>query len=147
MIILINKVNKMNLFLDCEFNGFGGELISMALVDGEGHFFYEVLTCTHPEPWVAENVIPKLVKTPISLIEFQNKLALFLNEYLKIHVVADWAEDLSLFTHSLIISEGRAIRTPPLTMELWTGEMCFSSEIPHNALSDARVLADSYRLQ
>lgn len=40
---------------------------------------------------------------------------------LKIHVVADWAEDLSLFTRSLIISEGRAIRTPPLTMELWTG--------------------------
>ncbi len=37
----------MNLFLDCEFNGFGGELISMALVDEHGLFFYEVLECPH----------------------------------------------------------------------------------------------------
>lgn len=137
----------MNLFLDCEFNGLGGELISMALVDEDGHSFYEVLTCTHPIPWVVKNVIPKLAQAPIFLTEFKNKLCLFLNEYTEIHVIADWAEDLSLFTRSLIISEGRAIRTPPLTMELWTGEMCFSSEIPHNALSDARVLADSYTLQ
>ena len=137
----------MKLFLDCEFNGFGGELISMALVDEEGHSFYEVLDCPQPVAWVAENVMPILAQAPISLTEFQNKLSLFLNEYDEIHVIADWAEDLSLFTRSLIISEGRAIRTPPLTMELWTGEMCFSSEIPHNALSDAIVLADSYTLQ
>ena len=137
----------MKLFLDCEFNGFGGELISMALVDEEGHSFYEVLSCLDPVPWVAENVMPILAQEPVSFTEFQNKLGLFLNAYDAIHVIADWAEDLSLFTRSLIISEGRAIRTPPLTMELWTGEMCFSSEIPHNALSDARVLADSYTLQ
>ena len=93
----------MNLFLDCEFNGLGGELISMALVDEDGHSFYEVLTCTHPIPWVAKNVIPKLAQAPIFLTEFKNKLCLFLNEYTEIHVIADWAEDLSLFMHSLII--------------------------------------------
>lgn len=32
----------MKLFLDCEFNGFGGELISMALVDENERYFYEV---------------------------------------------------------------------------------------------------------
>lgn len=26
----------MKLWIDCEFNGFGGELISMALIDEEG---------------------------------------------------------------------------------------------------------------
>ena len=41
---VINTVTvNMKLFLDCEFNGFGGELISMALVDENERYFYEVL--------------------------------------------------------------------------------------------------------
>lgn len=137
----------MNLFLDCEFNGFGGELISMALVDEEGHYFYEVLDCPQPVAWVAEHVMPLLAQAPISFTEFQNKLSSFLNEYDAIHVVADWAEDLSLFTRGLLLGAGRAIHTPPLTLELWTGKMRFPSQVPHNALSDAEALADSYLLQ
>ncbi|MCJ0829545.1 hypothetical protein MN869_13940 [Acinetobacter sp. NIPH1876] len=137
----------MNLFLDCEFNGFGGELISLALVDEEGHSFYEVLDCPQPLAWVAENVMPLLAQAPISLTEFQNKLSLFLNEYDAIHVIADWVEDLSLFTRSLVLEAGRAMVTPPLTLELWTGKMGFPSQVPHHALSDAEALADSYRLQ
>ena len=137
----------MKLFLDCEFNAFGGELISMALVDEEGHYFYEVLDCPQPVAWVAENVMPILAQAPISLTEFQNKLSLFLNEYDEIHVIADWAEDLSLFTRSLVLGAGRAMRIPPLTLELWMGTIRFPSQVPHNALSDAGALADSYMLQ
>lgn len=140
-------LSPMNLFLDCEFNGFGGELISLALVDEEGRSFYEVLDCPQPLAWVAENVMPILAQAPISLTEFQNKLSLFLNEYDAIHVIADWAEDLSLFTRSLVLGAGRAMATPPLTLELWTGKMRFPSQVPHHALSDAEALADSYRLQ
>lgn len=33
----------MNIFIDCEFNGFGGQLMSMALVAEDGREFYEVL--------------------------------------------------------------------------------------------------------
>ena len=140
-------LSPMNLFLDCEFNGFGGELISMALVDEEGHYFYEVLDCPQPVAWVAENVIPILAQASISYTEFQNRLSLFLNEYDEIHVIADWVDDLSLFTHSLVLGAGRARRIPPLTLELWTGNTQFIPEIPHNSLSDAGALADSYMLQ
>ena len=49
----------MKLFLDCEFNGFGGELISMALVDENERYFYEVLPCINPTAWVLDNVIKK----------------------------------------------------------------------------------------
>ena len=70
----------MNLFLDCEFNGFGGELISMALVDEEGHYFYEVLDCPQPVAWVAEHVMPLLAQAPISFTEFQNKLSSFFDK-------------------------------------------------------------------
>lgn len=59
----------MKLFLDCEFNGFGGELISMALVDEQGKYFYEVLPCPQPIPWVQENVMPKLNQAAISPAE------------------------------------------------------------------------------
>lgn len=42
----------MRLYLDTEFNGFGGSLISAALVSTGGHEWYEVLPCSHPNAWV-----------------------------------------------------------------------------------------------
>lgn len=33
----------MKLFIDCEFNEFGGDLLSMAIVSENGDEFYEVL--------------------------------------------------------------------------------------------------------
>ena len=43
---------KINLFLDCEFNGFNGELISMALVSEHGDEFYEA--CDKVAEWYEE---------------------------------------------------------------------------------------------
>ena len=48
----------MHFFIDCEWNGSGGELISMALTAADGREFYRALECPNPEPWVARNVIP-----------------------------------------------------------------------------------------
>ena len=79
----------MKLFLDCEFNGFGGELISMALVDENEKYFYEVLPCMNPTSWVFNNVIPILNKQAIDLKEFKKNLFNFLNHYETIHIVAD----------------------------------------------------------
>lgn len=51
----------MNLYIDCEFNGFGGQLISMALVAEDGTEFYEVVPLLEEvTPWVAEHVMPVL---------------------------------------------------------------------------------------
>lgn len=44
----------MRFFIDCEFNEFRGELISMALVAEDGREFYEVLPCPNPGAWVAQ---------------------------------------------------------------------------------------------
>ena len=54
----------MRLWIDTEYNGFRGALISMALVDEEGREWYEVLKCRSPSPWVAKHVMPKLHKQP-----------------------------------------------------------------------------------
>ena len=138
----------MKLFLDCEFNGFGGELISMALVDENEKYFYEVLPCMNPTSWVFNNVIPILNKQTIDLKEFKENLFNFLNHYETIHIVADWPEDFSLFLTTLMLQQGVCMTTPKLTMELWESDtnLTIDSEIPHNALQDAFALKRRYFL-
>ena len=126
----------MKLFLDCEFNGFGGELISMALVDENECYFYEVLPCDAPIAWVAEHVIPILNQPALSLQQFQSQLRNFLFHYDSVHIIADWPEDLSLFLNSLIMGFGSS------TLELYNKqhELNVPSAQPHNALQDALAL-------
>tara|TARA_R110000868_G_scaffold376148_7_gene640966 strand:+ start:1892 stop:2311 length:420 start_codon:yes stop_codon:yes gene_type:complete len=131
----------MNLYLDCEFNGFGGDLISMALVAENGIEWYEVLNCHYPNKWVADNVMPKLNKNPIVHRDFKGSLCDFLEQFDRIHVIADWPEDISHFCNTLIIKSGLRMRTPPLTIEIVRVElMPNNSQNPHNALEDARGL-------
>ena len=139
----------MRLFLDCEFNGFGGELISLALVDENNQSFYEVLACQNPTPWVVEHVIPILNQAPISLERFQKQLQNFLNQYDAIEIIADWPEDFALFSRCLIVSAGRCLSLPPLKMQLWMQESNakVASQQPHNALADAQALKLSYTIQ
>lgn len=126
----------MRLFLDCEFNGFKGQLISMALVSDEGHEWYEVLPCTNPVEWVAENVMPILFKPSTLPLMFAASLKTFLAQFPTIHIVADWPEDIQHFCAALITGPGTRIDTPPLTLEVLRIDSV--SEIPHNALHDAR---------
>ncbi len=131
----------MRLFLDCEFNGFGGGLISMALVAEDGREWYEVVPCEQPEAWVVRNVIPILGKEPVSIDVMQRSLFLWLARFESIHIVADWPEDIAHFCSALITSPGRRISTPPLTMEVL--KIDSQSTMPHNALHDARALREA----
>lgn len=126
------------IFIDCEFNEFGGELISMALAAENGEEFYEVLPCDSPKPWVKEHVMPILGKEPISINEFQGQLKEFLNRFRHVHIVADWPEDIAFFCKALITGPGMRLNTPPLTMEVVRVDA--ESMLPHNALADAQGL-------
>ncbi len=129
----------MNIFIDCEFNDFKGELISMALVDIEGNEWYESLGCTSPSKWVFENVMPVIGKKSISIEEMQSSLHEFLSHYKAVHIVADWPEDISHFCETLITKPGYRIDTPPLSMEI-RRDLDSVSNLPHNALEDARAI-------
>jgi hypothetical protein len=132
----------MNLYIDCEFNGFGGQLISMALVAEDGNEFYEVLECYNPVPWVAENVMPFLNRDSVSSTMFKKRLAHFLNQYDELHIIADWPDDIKHFCQSLITGPGTMFSTPPrITMEI-NRKINGISRIPHNALEDARANAE-----
>ncbi len=139
------QAEPMRIWVDCEFNEHAGrhELISMALVADDGREWYEVLPCAWPGSWVAENVMPKLGKVPISHEAFAESLREFLAPYKVVHVIADWPSDIALFCDALIVSAGCRIDTPLLTLEVirLDGE----SADPHNALADARGIRDVHR--
>jgi len=109
-------------FIDTEFNGFCGRLISMAIVSEDlKDEFYEVLySDTYDDgrgidPWVVNNVLPVLNKDSISVSEFQSKLSKFLcnnSEMDEITIIADWPEDITHLTKMMITSPGQMIKSP-----------------------------------
>lgn len=128
----------MKLFIDGEWNSYGGDLISLALVPDIGENFYEVLGCNDPDPWVAENVMPKLQKEPITTTLMQMKLADYLAQFESVHIIADWPEDVMWFCKVLVTGPGTRIDTPPLSFEILRVDTV--SKNPHNALADAEAL-------
>jgi len=137
-----------NIFIDCEFNEFGGDLISMALVADDGQEFYEVLELENDEyygSWVYFNVVPWLNKEPVPTQEFQAKLRQFINQWEEVHIIADWPDDIKYFCMSLITGPGMCINTPlELTMQIDRELNTVASTIPHNALEDARAIKRSW---
>lgn len=137
----------MTLYLDTEFNGHGGELISIALVnvmagriDDE---FYEVVAFPDPEvqhPWVKANVLPKLNQAPVGREVTRKRLFKFLVRNPGL-IYADWPAD---FEHLLGLLYKDQDPSRAFTIEL---NMCLrntqgvQSTEPHNALADARALA------
>lgn len=144
----------MRYFLDCEYNGFGGGLISLALVPEDGgEEFYAVVTCPEPlHEWVQRNVQPYLDHVPVGLqhppqdpIEVASHLSSWLSGFPDVEVVADWPEDIALFCRLLMTGPGQMVAVPSLTFRLWKlpgFSTARNSAVPHNALHDARSLRD-----
>lgn len=137
----------MKLFLDTEFNGFGGKLISMALVpedNSKPEFYKELAIADQLHPWVKENVVPHLILPPVSHRDFQQALANYLWEVGDCTIIADWPEDIKFFCDSLITGPGMMVNMiHNIKFELDFG-INYSSNVPHNALYDARAIRDTY---
>lgn len=133
----------MRYFLDCEFNGFDGPLIAIALVpevDGLGPF-YAVLPCHRPQRWVAEHVMPKLGAPAQSRADVVAGLAAYLAGDPEPVLVADWPEDIA-HAAALLVFKGRRM-LPQARFELVNlpgFDTASMSALPHNALADARAL-------
>ena len=144
----------MRYFLDTEFNGFGGGLISLALVPeyGDQEFYAVVPLDEAPVPWVAQHVLPYLgavppgmTADPIPRGEAARELALYLNGDEEPVIVADWPDDIAYFCKLLMTGPGQMVTTGTLRF-LFLDNTGFStaenSRVPHNALHDARALRD-----
>lgn len=133
----------MRYFLDCEFNGFDGPLIAIALVPeiaGHGEF-YAVLPCHRPTRWVAEHVVPRLGAAPRSRADVFAALSAYLLADPAPLVLADWPEDIA-HAAALLAHQGRRA-VPHVRFDLVNlpgFDTASVSALPHNALADARAL-------
>lgn len=138
------KTNQ-TLFIDCEFNGFGGALISMALAASDGHNWYGILPLPAVlDPWVAQHVIPVLDTRSADIIastpaQFRSSLYAYLGRYDNPTIIADWPSDLVHF-HLQLLGESHALTFPYPCATVLDLSLDARGKIPHNALSDSIAL-------
>ena len=146
----------MRYFLDTEFNGFGGTLISVALVPehGDQEFYVTLPLPEEIEPWVEKHVVPYLRHVPpgidleLNRVDAADHVAAYLEGDSDPVIIADWPEDLSHFCALLVTGPGRMAGVDfGLRLELINAagfSAAANSRVPHNALHDARALRDFY---
>jgi hypothetical protein len=134
----------VDLYLDTEFNGHGGELISLGMVSPCGRIWYAA-KCLDTDggvydPWVQEHVIPVLGTRLLLPGIFKKAFLDFIEEFDNPTIICDWHADAA---HFLSLLEGpdygssldyacniTILKTPPAPK----GPV---SRTPHNALADA----------
>ena len=143
----------MRYFLDTEYNGWGGQLLSLALVPDHGEELYLTLDWDGAlEEWVERNVAPYLDSVPQALIsprtsraDAARAIAHYLAGDADPLIVADWPEDIAYFSALLVTGPGVMAEVPRLRFEfaaLSGFSTAANSRVPHNALHDARALRD-----
>lgn len=145
----------MKLYLDCEFNGHGGELISMALIGREPRMrgepwrecqWYEArgfIEGTPVDSWVAEHVLPKVGTRPLLREQFRMSFHEFIRRLDNPEIICDFHIDAAHFSQMLSGPDYQSsldfayritvLKTPP-------GQPV--SKNPHNALADAIALME-----
>ena len=136
----------MRYFLDAQFNGFGGGLISIALVpEDQSTAFYAALHCDAPTQWVRDHVLPVLNTDPPPRCEVTTRLAAYLDGDSQPIVIADWPEDIAHLLLLMVTGAGARMPTPTIVFKLLDLPMFDSTDLsrtPHNALSDASAMKD-----
>jgi hypothetical protein len=148
----------MRYYLDCEFNGYQGGLISMALVRDDGPELYLAWPRNDCIPWVEANVVPIVEcrgASPhmVRLSSWGGMIETFLRGDSLPTVIADWPDDIRYFCECLITSPGEMIDIPTDRAAAPYNRViqfvveridAYPTDLPgavqHNALWDARAL-------
>lgn len=140
----------MNYYLDTEFNGIGGRLISLALVREDGHSIYVVgnHNFLNVDKWVVDNVVSVLGRAPCTVLSgrkagFGRRIDSFLSGDDNPVVHVDWPDDIKYFCESVITGPGEMIDVPALSFVLHRIDSYptdLDGAIQHNAWWDAMAL-------
>jgi hypothetical protein len=144
----------MRYYIDTEFDGFRGPLISMALIREDGRSLYFIIegaedACT--DPWVIDNVLPILKDSPEPpWVLDDQRAAEAIYEFIRLDrdndilFVADWPDDIAHLCRLLHFAPGEMIRTPPVVrfevrrVDAWPCELPGLTQ--HCAWADAVAL-------
>ncbi|MCL6679603.1 3'-5' exoribonuclease [Sphingomonas sp. RG327] len=146
----------MRYFLDTEYNGNCGALLSLALVPDDGEELYVTLATDEPiVEWVQRHVVPYLDTVPeqltcprLSRSDAAGAVERYLRHDDEAVIIADWPEDIAQFCNLMITGAGDMIDVRDVTFRLLplsNFSTAANSKVPHNALHDARSLRDHYR--
>lgn len=141
----------MRYYLDCEFNGMGGRLLSLSLVREDGKSLYLIsLAPYEPLDWVAANVIPILDAVPkgVSATRMaQGHFALAIERFFTGDrdpiIITDWPDDIKYFCECALTGPGTMIDVSSLKFEMHRVD-AYPTDLPgairHNAYWDAMAL-------
>lgn len=139
----------MKYYLDTEFDGFGGPLISLALVREDGYSLYLIYRELALEKWVADNVLPILRSVPgkvYPLVVDHATGARCIAEYFGGDVpdiITDWPDDVRYLCHAIITGPGQMAKIDGLRFDIRRVDAypsTLSGAIQHNAWWDAMAL-------
>ena len=142
----------MRYFIDCEFDGHNGPLLSMALVRGPRDSLMIVTGDTALDPWVAENVLPIMHADNAEQTVFSSANAAgrhileFIGDDLAPVIIADSPVDIARFCQALSTGDNGGWAStwyPLMKFEVHNVE-CYPTDLPgavqHNAWWDAMAL-------
>ena len=139
-------------YIDCEFDGHNGPLISMAIVRSARQSIMILTSETAVDPWVTENVIPVLHsdKAEETVFVSTNSVGVMIREFLGADqrpvIIADSPVDISRFCAALSTAPDGGWASadyPRMTFEVHNVD-CYPTTLPgavqHNAWWDAMAL-------
>lgn len=138
----------MKYFLDTEFDGFGGALISVGLVREDQYSLSFVVQDWADDPWVRENVIPILWTANASTKhctpeEGADQIAHFLKGDPDPVIITDWPSDIRYFCQLIEFPGGNMAPIAGLKFELRRVDAyptTLAGAVQHNAWWDAMAL-------
>ena len=143
----------MKIYIDFEFDRTHDRLISFGLVQEDG--FNVHLTFPHDDiqdPWVLENVIPKLGacnpyhNSDMEISDLGDVLRNIIRPFEAVEIIADSPVDISIFTHHLNLGKDGSyvpLEKPKIVFVVENVESYPSSNpdlVKHNAWADATAL-------
>jgi len=150
----------MRYWIDCEYNGFGGQLLSLALVREDGHNLYIVYDVIQElDPWVKKNVMPilrcempKNVKLQLASL-LDNRGAYMIQEFFGDDpcpvVTTDWPDDIKYLCQAMITGPGEMISVPRIIFDMVRVD-AYPTKLPgavqHNAYWDAAALKHLFEM-
>ncbi len=152
---------KKNFYADCEFDGLGGPLLSLAIFNEQNEFAYFINADREPkDPWVKANLPdPRnyaglitlgcighsvLYNEETDLYQLHEELTTFFSGCTP-NIIVDWPDDVKYISELLITGPGTMIDIPGITFEVKRVDSYptdAQGAIQHNALWDAYVLKE-----
>lgn len=134
----------MKYYIDTEFDGWQGRLMSLAMVREDGQVKYWIVKGPVPkDPWVLENVVPIMHRGPYEVVtkeDLSKEIWNFIKKDTDPIIVVDWLTDIQHFCDVMVFGPGKCRSIKHCKFEFNRAYGTYESRVPHNAYYDALAI-------